>query len=191
MLINDIFDVTAGQVMSRITDEVNPVEERKVLLPKAINNGLVLQKELVNNKMKTKLDENKMTMEGDIIVKLSTPYDCCLIDKNNVGLVVPSFCAILRKKKKEFEDDYLVAFINSSSFANQVKMMVTGAVIAILSLSSLKNLDIPEFDSNLQKEIGNVFRKKAQNKLLLEQLVSLQEEKIEALISEGVLKYGK
>ena len=99
MLINDIFEVTAGQVMSRITVEVNPVEERRVLLPKAINNGCISESELVLNKMKTKLDPSKLTMEGDIIVKLSTPYDCCIIDEKNVGLVVPSFCAILRKKK--------------------------------------------------------------------------------------------
>lgn len=38
-------------------------------------------------------------MKNDIIIKLSTPYEACVID-DNVGLVIPSFCAILRIKKK-------------------------------------------------------------------------------------------
>ena len=39
-------------------------------------------------------------MKNDIIIKLSTPYEACVIDDDNVGLVIPSFCAILRIKKK-------------------------------------------------------------------------------------------
>lgn len=191
MLISDIFDITAGQVMSRITDEVNPVEERKVLLPKAISSGRVIENELVNNKMKTILDPTKMTMEGDIIFKLSTPYDCCIIDEKNVGLVVPSFCAILRKRSgMAFNNDYLVAYINSDFFAEQVKRMITGNVIGILSISSLKNLSINDFPVHIQEEIGKEFRKKVENKVLFERMLTLQNEKLEALIAEGALKYG-
>ncbi len=189
MLIDEIFDVTAGQVMSRITDEVNYVEERRLLLPKAISNGFVLEQELVNNKMKAKLEESKMTMLNDIVIKLSTPYGGCIINDKNVGLVVPSFCAILRKKNNKYNDDYLIAYINSSSFAEQVQKMVTGSVIGILSIGSLKKIDIPCFDLKLQNEIGKEFRKKATNAELLKKLLFLQEEKIEALIAEGEKVY--
>lgn len=189
MLIDEIFVVTAGQVMSRITDEVNFIEERKLLLPKAISNGFVLEQELVGNKMKIKLEDSKMTMLGDIVIKLSTPYGGCVIDDKNVGLVVPSFCAILRKKNDKYNDDYLVAYINSSSFAKQVQKMVTGSVIGILSIGSLKKIDIPCFDFDMQEKIGNEFRKKAKNAELFKKLISLQEEKIESLIAKGEKTY--
>lgn len=39
-------------------------------------------------------------MKNDIIIKLSTPSEACVIDDDNVGLVILSFCAILRIKKK-------------------------------------------------------------------------------------------
>ncbi len=42
MLISEIFNVTSGQVMSRITTEIDEVEIRKVLLHKAISNGVVM-----------------------------------------------------------------------------------------------------------------------------------------------------
>ena len=38
--------------------------------------------------------------KNDIIIKLSTPSEACVIDDDNVGLVILSFCAILRIKKK-------------------------------------------------------------------------------------------
>ena len=51
-------------------------------------------------KLKNLLPENKLSMKNDIIIKLSTPSEACVIDDDNVGLVILSFCAILRIKKK-------------------------------------------------------------------------------------------
>lgn len=185
MLISEIFDVTSGQVMSRITTETDEVEVRKVLLPKAINDGNVLRNELVDNLMKTRLDDTKMTMKNDIIVKLSTPYGGCLIDGENVGLVVPSFCSILRKKSDEYDTKYLIAYINSKPFADQVLNKVTGNSIGILSVGQLKSIDIPKLPIERQVVIGNEFMKMSKNKLLLEKLIELQHEKIETMIMGG------
>ena len=185
MLISEIFDVTSGQVMSRITAEFDEVEIRKVLLPKAINDGNVLKDELVDNKMKIQLDASKMTMEGDIVIKLSTPYGGCLINSENVGLVVPSFCTILRKKNHNFDTKYLIAYINSKPFADQVLSKVTGNSIGILSVGQLKSIDVPELSLDKQVVIGNEFMKMAKNKELLEKLIELQHEKIETMIMGG------
>ncbi len=185
MLISEIFNVTSGQVMSRITTEIDEVEIRKVLLPKAISNGVVMDSELVDNKMKTKLDESKMTMEGDIIVKLSTPYEACVIDSNHVGLVVPSFCAILRLENNQIDKNYAVAYINSKLFVEQVQRMVTGSVTGIMSVGQLKSIDIPNKSIDLQKRIGLEYKKMTTNKMLLEKMIKLQNEKIETMISEG------
>lgn len=100
MLIKDIFDVQSGQVLSRISTKINQIAIGKVLIPKAISKGRILKEELQDIKLKNLLPENKLSMKNDIIIKLSTPYEACVIDDDNVGLVIPSFCAILRIKKK-------------------------------------------------------------------------------------------
>lgn len=100
MLIKDIFDVQSGQVLSRISTKINQIAIGKVLIPKAISKGRILKEELQDIKLKNLLSENKLSMKNDIIIKLSTPYEACVIDDDNVGLVIPSFCAILRIKKK-------------------------------------------------------------------------------------------
>ena len=185
MLINEIFNVSSGQVMSRITTETNEVEVRKVLLPKAINFGSVVESELVDNKMKVFLEPEKMSMEKDLIIKLSTPYNGCIIDSSTSGLVVPSFCAILRLKDYRYDLFYVLAYINSKAFAEQVLRLVTGNTIGILSISQLKSLDIPLLPLEKQKAIGNEFMKMSKNKQLLDRLINLQQEKIETLIAAG------
>lgn len=61
---------------------------------------MILKEELQDIKLKNLLPENKLSMKNDIIIKLSTPSEACVIDDDNVGLVILSFCAILRIKKK-------------------------------------------------------------------------------------------
>lgn len=100
MLIKDIFDVQSGQVLSRISTKINQIAIGKVLIPKVISKGRILKEELQDIKLKNLLPENKLSMKNDIIIKLSTPYEACVIDDDNVGLVIPSFCAILRIKKE-------------------------------------------------------------------------------------------
>lgn len=185
MIIKDIFDVQSGQVLSRISTKINQIAIGKVLIPKAISKGRILKEELQDIKLKNLLPENKLSMKNDIIIKLSTPYEACVIDDDNVGLVIPSFCAILRIKKMEFDLNYLNAYINSSLFEKQVIDCVTGQTIGILSITALKGIDIPHIPLKEQLKVSIEFKKMNKNKELLNKLINLQEEKIETLIKIG------
>lgn len=68
----------------------------KVLIPKAISNGRVNPLELATLDVKIGVDSKRITQEGDIVMKLSTPYDACIITKEDEGLLVPSFCVIIK-----------------------------------------------------------------------------------------------
>ena len=183
MKIEDICELTSGQVLSRVTCKENGVEKRFALLPKAICKGNIKTDELEEYKMKSKLDEKKLTMLGDIIIKLSTPYEAVVITEEYVGLLVPSFCAILRCKTKEFDPYYIAAFINSKSFAIQIEEKITGNSVGILSLSSLKDICIPDLSLYYQNEVAKEFIKMKKNIILFEEFINLEQEKIDTLIN--------
>ena len=54
--------------------------------------------------------KKKFTKEGDVVVKLSTPYNATYVTKENEGLAVPSFCAIIRVKKDEMDANICLLF---------------------------------------------------------------------------------
>ena len=96
MKLKDItHKIYSGQIITRVEAKAEigdrVVEERKVLVPKAILEGRIIHSDLGLVKLKRKADENRVTKEGDIILKLSTPHDAVYIQKEDEGLMVPSF----------------------------------------------------------------------------------------------------
>ena len=105
-----------------------------VLIPKAIENGEVIHSNLVENYLSSEIDDKKITKKGDIILKLSTPYEACIIKKEDEGLAIPSFCAVLRELDNDYDPYFVLAYINSNYFKNQVQTLISGATIGILSI---------------------------------------------------------
>ncbi|MEE3462479.1 MAG: hypothetical protein VZR00_11495, partial [Lachnospiraceae bacterium] len=128
--LKDIKGLTfiGGQITSRIeADEKksDPVlGSIKVIPPKAIKNGRIAHEELYDIDYKTEFDEKKLTKAGDIVLKLSSPYDAAYITEDDEGLLITSFCIIIRVKGKEMDPQYLTAFFNSNVYKNQVMNMV-------------------------------------------------------------------
>ena len=100
MTLENIASVTAGQIMTRVTADKDAgnqvVENVKVLVPKAIVSGVIVKEDLGNAELGKQIDEEKYTHEGDVVIKLSTPYDAAYVNKENAGIVIPSFCAAIR-----------------------------------------------------------------------------------------------
>ena len=135
---------------------------------------------MVNN-YKTTFDDKKLTHEGDIIVKLSAPYNAVIIDKDHEGMLVSSFCSIVRNVT-QIDKKYLVAFLNSDVAQNQLKNSVVGSVMSILSNGKLGELEIPVPSKEKQEEIGSYFEKTIKNRILLAKIIKLEEEKLASLI---------
>ena len=72
------------------------VESVKVLVPKAIVSGVIVKEDLGDAELGKQIDEEKYTHEGDVVIKLSTPYDAAYVDGENAGIAIPSFCAAIR-----------------------------------------------------------------------------------------------
>ncbi len=188
VLLSNLFElnVIGGQITSRVEakDISEKYETMKVLIPKAISNGRVNHDELGSIDVKLDVDPKRITTEGDIVIKLSTPYDACIISKDDEGLLVPSFCAIINNVPEEINKLYFLAFVNSQACKIQIRDIVSGSLTAILSTGQLKKISIPIPDSEVQNELANKYEKYIEKINLLEKIVKLESEYLDSRFLE-------
>ena len=190
MILENIADVIAGQIMTRVTEDNNDGEPVQVLAPKAISNGIIIKEDLGKAVLSKDVDENKYTKEGDVVIKLSTPYDAAYVTSKDIGLVIPSFCATIRISNDNLIDaKYLSAFLNTSYVRNQLTAKVVGSSRPMIKISDIRALEIPEVPIKDMRDIGEAYILSGRKKEILLEMVQtesmLMENIILASIKEG------
>lgn len=188
-------EMFGGQIMSRLTVCKSPDDEiaavRKVVVPKCIHpDGSINVDEMAEEQLYTDADAKRVTEPGDIVMKLSTPYDAARVTEESAGSVVPSFCVIIKKFGKVYPD-YLLAFLNSSTCKNQIKVLVAGAAMAMLSVGKVKGIRIPVPDEQEQHRIGESFLETQNKVYIMEQIIRLEQKKNNVYFRDLVKQNGK
>ena len=180
--------VVGGQIMSRITanpdagDEV--VETRKVLIPKSISaDGSIDIAVLPEEDLKVEADPKKTTKAGDIVMKLSPPYDAGLVTEATQGCLVPSFCAIIRPTS-DVDVQYLLAFMNSTLCKNQLQSQVSGSVMTVLSVGKVKNVNMPLPPIDEQRKIGQRYMESQRKLSIIRQIAQLESKRNDIVFKE-------
>lgn len=191
MRLEDIANVIAGQIMTRVTDENNEGESVQVLVPKAIADGIVVKEDLGKAVLSKAVDEDKYTREGDVVIKLSTPYDAAYVTAEDAGLVIPSFCATIRITKENLMDaKYLSAFLNTSYVRNQLTAKVVGSTRPMIKITDVRALEIPKVSMQDMRDIGEAYILSGKKKATLLEMVAtegkLMENIVLASIREGM-----
>lgn len=186
-------ELIGGQIMSRVTVKDNSddsvTEVRKVIIPKVINSdGTITVEDLPEEKLRVAADEKRITKIGDIVIKLSTPYDAAVIDEQSSGCLVPSFCAIIRHGL-EIDTNYMLAYLNSSFCKEQLKQQVAGSNMAVLSVGKVASVLMPLPLKNEQIEIGNNYIKTQDRLKLIKQIVALETKRNDVFFKELVKDY--
>ena len=178
----------SGQIIRRIQAKEGKefVADVKVLLPKAMVDGCVNHSLLVEEKLTAMPDAERFTKEGDIVIKLSTPYDSVIIGKEDEGILVTSFCAIIRGVDN-ITAKYLTAYLNSIEFNNLAKASTSGSIVIVLALSFLKGCLIPIPPKEEMEKIGNEYAQLLEMKKTFDEVYSLTRKKIDLTIT----KYAK
>ena len=175
-----------GQITSRIeaNTEKNELVVGKVSVipPKAIQNGKIDHGELYEMEYKTEIDEKKLTQEGDIVVKLSTPYDVAYITEEDAGLLVTSFCVIIRNKSKDVSSEYLTAFMNSGIYRKQVLSKVSGAAVPMLTMSKIKEVQIKVLTMDEQEQVAEYYKIVCEKEKVFSRVIELEKEKLDAVL---------
>ena len=181
MNLATLCDVKAGHIVSRLkskNEDENTIAY-KVLLPKAIRNGMVAHEDLATEMLSKEPPQDCLTQEGDIVMKLSSPYGAAYVGKEDEGLLVPSFCCRL-SQIKDVDPFFLVTFLNSGKARFQYEALCGGVVIAILRIGSIRDLVIPVCSPDVQKEIGERYKRIQKLRLLVEEAADLEMRRAES-----------
>ena len=185
--------IFSGQILSRI--KANSVDDCKkgsiefcrVINPKVITTEGVINETLIDKEEPFVVSsKDKLTKEGDIIIKLSTPFDSATITNSTKNCIVPSFCATIRNNSIDslVTTDYLQAFLNSSICKKQLENMVLGIPMTIISIGMIKDIVIPIPNKRHQEQIGQAYRKMQEKHKILKQIFELENKKNEIIFKE-------
>ncbi len=186
--LNDIKGLSfiGGQITSRIEADEKKNERAigtvKVIPPKAIKAGKIEHEELYDVDYKTEFDEKKLTKAGDIVVKLSSPYDAAYVSENDEGLLITSFCIIIRNTGKNVLSEYLATFCNSDIYLKQVMGMVSGASVPMLTIGKVKEAKIKLLSLEEQEQVAEYYKNLCEKEQIMEQIISLEKEKLNTVL---------
>ena len=179
-------DIITGVLTRRVVYEGEnndpSLPDGKILVPKAINDGLIDHSLLQKVKLNREVKEKFYTKMGDVIMKLSTPYDSCTIDREeDEGLIVPSFSVIIRGIDRKYNPYFIMAFLSSKYAWNQIERLRSGRVMTILSNESVAELEIPEFSKSEIERISERYKNYLKFKRLSSEIMELEKERNDIL----------
>ena len=183
MKLKDIADcIITGVLTRRVVydgeDNDSSLKEGKILVPKAIDDGIIDHSLLQRVKLDKEVKDKFYTKKGDVIMKLSTPYDSCFIDREeDEGLIVPSFSLIIRGLKSDYDPYFIMAFLSSRYAWNQIERLRSGRAITILSNESVAELDIPEFKKLERERISERYKNYLEFKRMSSEIIELEKER--------------
>lgn len=195
MRLEEIASVTVGQIMTRVAadrDSGDSVADTvKVLVPKAISSGVIIKEDLGDAELTKVIDEEKFTQAGDVVIKLSTPYDAAYVTEEYAGIAIPSFCAVIRiTDENEMDATYLSAFLNSSYVRDQLTEKVVGSARPMIKVTDIRALEVPKLSVEDRRDIGKAFILSGQKKATLQEMIDnesrLMENIVLASIKEGI-----
>ena len=89
--LEELCHIKTGAPMARARKIPEGGEARSVraLPPRSLQGGSIVDDELVTEEV-GEINKEHFTREGDVVIKLSTPYDSAYIDKDHEGILVTS-----------------------------------------------------------------------------------------------------
>lgn len=184
------FEIISGTVVSRLEckkEKESKVGSVNVLTLKAINYGKIESEYLQTIEIAQNASSEKFTKCGDLIIKMSKPYDSVYIEKEYTDLLVPSFCCLIRGIDKEIVDPYyLVGYLNSSFTKEYLTTSNGSAAASLLKIKDIKKLPVPLQEITEQRAIGNVFRICSERQVLLSKMMKHEMRIAENIVMDGV-----
>lgn len=188
MKLEDYAEIIVGQIMTRVTvsgdEEGKPI---RVLIPKAISNGVVNFDDAGFAVINKEITSEKYTHEGDVVIKLSTPYDAAYITAEAEGLAIPSFCAAIRSTSNRIDAKYLSAFLNSRYVRDQLTAKVSGGIKPMVKVTDIRSLELPDIPESDMRDIGEAFILSGEKRETLLEMVRTEEKIMDAIIMNSIV----
>ena len=157
--ISEIADIQSGLVLSRkaAKENMNIYPYQRLTLRSVTEDCLLDISSFETYEACEPIDEQFLTKENDIIVRLFAPVCATLITKDYEGLVVPSQLAIIRLKDScPYLPGYLSVYLTNQRI---LENLIEGAGMAaqkIIKVGNVAELEIPCLPIEKQKMISDI-----------------------------------
>lgn len=193
--LEELCHIKTGAPMARARKIPEGGEVRSVttLPPRALQSGSIVDSELVIEAV-GEVKKEHYTCEGDVVIKLSTPYDSAYIDKKHEGIVATSSVMILRKKPDAAVDmRYLSMFLGMPQTNAVLQAVSTGqsAAMAMLKRQAVAEIEVPLPPLERQQELASLFQAVQERKRQYARLIELDEELIVSQMSNSIWGEGR
>ena len=190
MLLEELVEeLSTGIVISRIEAKEGEAKigEASILTLRAINCGVIEEKELDEISIAKRVDFSKISHSGDIILKMNRPYDSVYIDEDYEGYIIPSFCCKIRNVNRTIIDPYyLVGYLNSDLAKEYLRTANGAAPASLLKIRDIRKLPIPLPEITEQRAIGEVFKVCCERKIILNEMIKHEMKMAENIIYDAV-----
>ena len=188
--LEELCTIKTGAPTSRAKQIPEGVEPRnvKVLLPRAMQAGVIVDDELATEAVGEVKDDN-FTHEGDVVIKLSTPYDSVYVDKTHESIMITSFGMVLRKKPEaELDMQYLSMFLNLPQTNSVLQAVSTGqsVAMAMLKRQTVADIEVPLLPIERQRKLAALFQAVQERKRQHVRLIELDEELVTSQMTKSI-----
>ncbi len=114
---------------------------------------------------------DKLVKEGDLIFRLLYPLKVVYVTKELEGLLVPSQYCIIRVSDKNYDAGFLKWYLESTDIDKQVTPFLMNTVMPLITVKSIKQLEIPKVELETQKLVGKIIMNWYREKKLVKQLL--------------------
>lgn len=187
-LCDNASKIISGQILSRV-EAKNESDSRltcKAIVPKAIDTAMIKHDQLTEIHLKDIPDQLRMTIAGDIVIKLSPPYNAAIISDCDEGLLVTSFCAVIRNISPSYCPEFIVAYLNGPIAQAAFREGIAGSNAPLLRVNTLKELEIPLISLDKQLALTDIFNCNQRQIICLNRLLETAKEFNDSLLMEAL-----
>lgn len=185
MKLDKIADVSTGLVLARKKASGNKGFSYELLTLKSFNENGYIECEYLDVFISEDIiNEQYLTKEGDVIVRLSYPNTAVYITKELENMVIPSLFAIIRNESDDILSEFIAVFLNSEKCKRQLAADIIGSTISIVKTSAFKDVNIPKYTIEKQKSIIKMNSLVIKEKKLLMELMKEKEKCHKAMMKK-------
>lgn len=190
MKLKEIAEIRIGRVTRKNSEALldnSSLIAYKVLTVAGINDnfGEINPDKLDDYFSTDAINSEHLCKKNDLVVRLSHPNTCIIVDENCDNLLISNLFAVIRLINNEFIPEYIWMLINNGLLKPIAK---TKGLIATVNKSQLEEVEINPISIDKQQQLSTIYRKSiALRKSLLAQ-AELEEQYINLFIKEQTLQ---
>jgi len=191
MKMDQISEIQTGLVLARkkAISKDKETTKYKLLTLKSIGPVGLLNPDFLDIFVSnSQLEKKYITKEGDIIIRLTSPYTSLVIDSDAKGIVIPSNFAIIRLMSELFCPEYISLYLNSEKVNRVFHKSAISTTIPLIKTSFLRNIDIVEKPLKIQEEIIEFNKLQHKEEMLLNNLKQEKKKLAQTYISKIIME---